>query len=444
MSKMITRLAGLAAALLLPGIAVAAEAAPPGVCHTGAWALSNGSRLVVQPSDAPNLRWRMLDGTSGKLFLTEGGKYEGGDGWSVSAPVTTRADFGACGQDRMTFARDGAPPVEGRRIALPTTPVTFASGKESLYGELVMPTSGKARAAVVLQYGSDNESAVWHNYVQYLLPQKDIAVFVFDKRGTGRSTGAFTGNFSIMADDMAAAVRAVRSRPEVADTPLGVMGESQGGWVAPLAARRTRVDFVVVSYGLAVSIVEEDRSEVEQSLAAWGPDVQAQGAAMHDAATKLLASGLTEGEAEMDRLKAASAGAPWRKDLGGDYTSVVAGLPPGGLDEVRWVVGLNFQIDYNPVPTLEELDVPMLWVLAGRDTDAPSEKTLNILRGLQATGSPIDVAVFPDADHGIIAVDAGGKRLGRTAPGYFELLGDWIAKQRLDGPHGDAVQLKRR
>jgi len=444
MSKMMTRLAGVAAALLLPTLALAAEAPPPGACYNGAYALADGSRFVIQPGDAPNLRWRMLDGTSGKLFPTGEGTYEGGDGWSVRTPVTVKVDFGACGADNVRFQRGAAPAVEGRRIAQPTTPITFASGDQTLYGELVMPASGKARAVVVLQYGSDKESAVANNFVQHLLPLKDIAVFVFDKRGTGRSTGAFTANFDIMADDMTAAVRAVRARPEARRLPLGVMGESQGGWVVPIVARKVKVDFVVVSYGLAVSIIEEDRSEVAQSLAAYGPEVQAQGQALHDAATKVVLSGMSEGVEDFERLKAASAGAPWRKGLGGDYTSLLAGLPPGGIGEVKWLAGLGFQLDYNPVPTLEDLRVPTLWVLAGKDTSAPHELTLNILRGLQATGSPIDVVVFPNADHGIIAVDAAGKRLGGAAPGYFDLLGDWITTRRLTKPYGDGVQYKRR
>lgn len=445
MNRTMPSLLAVVAALLAPGLAMAAEPAAEASCHSGAYALSDGKTLVVQPSDLPNLRWRMLDGTAGKLFPTGEGAYAGGEGWSVREPVNTRATFGACDAGLVRFERDGVP-AEGRRIALPTTPITVASGDLSLHGELVMPVGGKPKAVVVLQYGSGDESAVANNYVQNLLPLKDIAVFVFDKRGTGRSTGTYTANFGLMADDMAAAVRAVRARPELAGVPLGVMGESQGGWVAPLTATRAKVDFVVVSYGLAVSIIEEDRSEVEQSLVSrgYGPEVLAQGAALHDAATTVVDSGFAEGVDELERLKAASAGAPWREGLGGDYTGLLTSLTVEKMAEIKPMLSIGFDLHYDPLPTLEMLKVPVLWVLAGKDTEAPHEQTLAILRGLQATGSPIDVVVFPNADHGIIAVDAGGKRLGRTAPGYFELLGDWIGSWKLERPYGDAVEFKRR
>ncbi len=438
------KLAAAAAILLSSSLATAAEAPPPGLCHTGAWALSDGRKLVIQPSDAPNLRWRMLDGTSGKLFAgPTPGAYEGGEGWSVREPATTGVVFEACGHGRMTFERGGVAPVEGRKIALPTTPLTFVNGTETFYGELVMPAAGTPKAVVVLQYGSDNESAVWHNYVQHLLPLKDIAVFVFDKRGTGRSTGEYTIHFDDLAGDMAAAVRAVRARPELRGVPLGVMGESQGGWVAPLAARQVKVDFVVVSYGLAVSIAEEDRSEVEQGLLArgYGPDVLAKGQAMHDAATRVLATRFAEGVDELERLKAASKGEAWREGLGGDYTSLLSSMP---VEQVRGIFSFNYDLAYQPAPTLERLDVPTLWILAGKDTEAPHEKTLNILRGFQSSGSPIDVVVFPNADHGIIEVDADGKRLGRTAPGYFDLLGDWIGTWRLERGYGEGIAYRQR
>jgi len=44
---------------------------------------------------------------------------------------------------------------------------------------------------------------------------------------------------------------------------IGYQGGSQGGWVAPLAANRAHVDFVIVCFGLAVSVIDEDQQEVE-------------------------------------------------------------------------------------------------------------------------------------------------------------------------------------
>src|SRR5690606_21380975 len=193
------------------------------------------------------------------------------EGWAVRTPVTLRAGFGDCAGGQVRIERDGAPALEGRRIVLPTAPIRFRSAGNLLHGELVMPADGVApRAVVVLQYGGGRDSAVYNNWVQYLLAVHGIAAFVYDKPGTGRSEGEFNAHVGMLSDDLVAAVRAVRARPGLDGVPLGLMGESQGGWVAPLAATKTPVDFIVVSYGLAVSMLEEDRMEVAQGLRSRG------------------------------------------------------------------------------------------------------------------------------------------------------------------------------
>lgn len=432
-------LTAIAALVILPGPADAEEAPPGGACHFGAYRLADGTSLIIDSSDEPNLRYRRMDGVSGKLFRVSEGQYEGGMGWAVREPVAVRARFGACSDGRLTIQQGAEPEAEARRVALPTYPVTFLSGAERLYGELVLPAEGPPKAIVVLQYGSGRESAVYNNYVQHLLPLKGVAVFVFDKRGTGRSTGGYSADFPALADDMAAAIDAVRARPEVAGVPLGVMGESQGGWVAPLAADRRHVDFVVVSYGLAVSPIEEDRSEVAQSVRAFGPAALARAEALHDAATRVITSRFREGLPELERLKALNAGEPWIANLGGDYTGLLVATPAADIDKVRMAFDFPIDFTYEPGPVLAGLRTPSLWVLAGRDTEAPHEGTLAVLRKLQAQGSPVDIAIFPEADHGMIE-----REKGRISPGYYDLLADWIASRRLTRAYGDGQLIKRR
>ena len=433
------------------GIAVAGSAAAAETpdCRVGAYALADGQKVVITPSDEGNLRYRLLDGRSGKLFPTTAGGFEGGEGWAVREPVSTRVSFASCAEGRLEFRRNSRPAEAGRKIPLRISPLSFESQGEQLYGELVLPARGRPKAIVILQYGSGGDSAVLTNFVQYLLPLKDVGVLVFDKRGTGRSKGKLTGDFQRLADDMAAAVQAVRARPEAAGVPIGLMGESQGGWVVPITAEKAPVNFVVVSYGLAVSIAVEDRSEAIQSVRLRGYDEAAvtKAVALHDAATRVVKSRLREGGDEMERLKWAYRQEPWLAEVGGDYTSLLVTTPREGWEQFRPFLDLDFDLDYDPQPVLERSKTPMLWVLAGRDTEAPHEETKAILQRLQAAGKPIDLVVFPDADHGVIAVEDGPdgpKDAGRHSVGYFDLLGDWIGSRRLAGPYGKAEVLPRR
>lgn len=432
----------------LPFAAAAQEPLPPavhhdGACHSGAYAMADGSSLVISPKDAPDLRYRTLDGASGTLYPAGDGRYESGEGWSVRTPVALRVEFGACGAGTLRLRREGTAGIEGRRVPLPTTPVAFTSGDVTLYGELVLPAAVPPRAAVVLQYGSGRESAVVYNFLQHLLPLRGIAVFVFDKQGTGRSTGRYTADINTLADDMAAAAATVRGRAELRGVPLGLMGESQGGWVAPLAATRSPADFVVVSYGLAISMLEEDRQEVAQALAAggYGPQVLAAGDSLHVAAARVMVSRFGEGLEELERLAARYRAEPWFAAMGGDFTGRLVSTPAERMGEMRALFDFPYDLAYDPLPVIGRLAVPQLWLLAGDDTEAPHASTLANLRRLQDRGASLDVVVFPGADHGIIAVEQGpdGRRLaGRHAAGYFDRLIEWILRQ---GTRGDVPQI---
>jgi hypothetical protein len=96
---------------------------------------------------------------------------------------------------------------------------------------------------------------------------------------------------------------------------------------------------------------------------------------------------------------------------------------------------------YEPRPVIERVTVPMLWVLAGRDREAPSANTLAILREIQPLPGQLDIAMFPTAGHGILERDGdgpGARVLGHS-PGYFSLLVDWVRGQVAGRQYGTAV-----
>src|SRR5262249_35704301 len=61
-----------------------------------------------------------------------------------------------------------------------------------------------------------------------------------DKRGTGASTGEWqSAGLEEYADDLVAGIVAMSRRPDIDTTRVAVLGLSEGGWVAPLAASRS-------------------------------------------------------------------------------------------------------------------------------------------------------------------------------------------------------------
>lgn len=427
------RIIGAAAALFAGGAAIAV--APNETCHVGAYRLSDGRIVDVGPGDG-GLRWRDFDGLTGKLTAS-------GTAWTSTYGWTGRADgirvsFGPCPDGTIDFG--GTP---GRRIALETKEAEFVSHGVRLKGRLIMPARRAPAAIVVLLHGAERQSARDYDPLQRLLPAAGVGAFVYDKRGTGASGGAYTQDFSLLADDAVAALATARRLSAGRATRIGFQGPSQGGWVAPIAATRAPVDFVIVSFGLAVSVLDEDREAIafQMRQKGHGPAAIAKALEISDAAGAVFESGFTTGFERFETVRAKYRGEPWFKDVYGNFTHVFLGM---SIEELR-KAGPNFRwgtpFRYDPVPTLDRLATPQLWVLGGEDIDAPSGETMRRLERLMARGRPITVALYPTAEHGLTEFEttADGTRLStRYAEGYFRLMRDFARDGHICPPYGKA------
>jgi hypothetical protein len=415
------------------------QADPVGDCHIGVYRLADQSLVDIAPSDGNTLRWRRFDGTSGALHPGADGRWTSTGGWT-GRPDGKAIVLGACGSGAIRF--DG---LRGGRVRLDTTDVRFKGRGVDLAGRLVLP-EGRARTpVVVLVHGSEMDSARDFYFLQRLLPAAGVGVFVYDKRGTGGSGGQYSQDFDLLADDAVAAMREARRLAGGRAGRIGYFGTSQGGWVAPLAANRAPVDFVVVGYGLAVSVIEEDLQEValEMRLAGHGPEDTAKALEIARAAEAIMESGFTDGFAHFEALKAQYRSEPWYKDLHGNLTRFFLPLDEAALRQrgpalKAWGTPLR----YDPMPTLEADKTPQLWILGGDDLDAPSAETSRLILGLGAAGRPFTLALFPHAEHGLTEFETGtdGERLStRYAPGYFAMLRDYALTGRMGGRYGDST-----
>ena len=266
-----------------------ARAAETANCHIGTYRLSDGGIVDIAPSDGNSLRWRRFDGTSGAMT-------DKGDGlWTSSYGWTTRPDgksvhLSACGTGRISF--DGR---EGRRVRFDVKDTTFVSQGVTLVGRLVMPAGTGVVPIVILVHGAEHDSARQFNSLQRMLPAEQVGAFVYDKRGTGASGGSYTQDFDLLAEDAVAAMGEARRLAGRRTGRVGYQAGSQGGWVAPLAANREHVDFVIVCFGLAVSVIDEDQQEVEIEMRDKGhsPTDIASALEVARAAENVIASGFS-------------------------------------------------------------------------------------------------------------------------------------------------------
>ncbi|WP_187775612.1 alpha/beta hydrolase family protein [Luteimonas suaedae] len=440
----------IAAALLLGGCADRDATTPLPetiACQTGAWRMESGEILSLSPVDG-GLRYRLLDGRSGR-FETAGDdtQLSAPEGWREQGAMVATVAFEPCDAGRMRFRIDGGPSGKAEKIALLMQDTRFRSDDLTLRGRLVLPADSDAPVPLaVLAHGSERYSAVDIYPLQYLLPAQGVAVFVYDKRGTGGSEGEYTQDFHVLADDAVAALDEARRLAPDAFSRTGYVGGSQGGWIAPLAASRSRVDYAVAMFGLAEGALAEDREQVMNDLraAGHGEDVLAKAREVTDATALLMASGFTRGFDELDAVRRAYGDEAWFGDIRGEFTGRILEFP-GWLPQ--WVsrrIAMHYDVgtswDYEPLPVLAELDAPQLWIIAAEDREAPNAETLRRLRALQAQERPIDLAIFPETDHGIYEFTEkdGERTLLRHPEGYLRLLADWIAEPVLRGRYGTA------
>lgn len=230
MKRLATTLALLVTLLSAPAVAQTA-------CQPGTYAAPDGDFVVLVPLPsipAPGLRYLFRDGRRGATS-------------DADAPLL-------CGTGEVSVQARAWKPVAFRE-----TPTTFDSVGTKMSGVLIEPpTIDPKRPLVVMVHGSERTSPIGGVY-GYAMAAQGIAVFVYDKRGTGGSEGQYTQNFELLAADAAHALDQARSMTTGRVGRAGFFGGSQGGWVAPRAATLTKADFVAVGFGLVASPIEEDR-----------------------------------------------------------------------------------------------------------------------------------------------------------------------------------------
>jgi dienelactone hydrolase len=423
-------------------VAVDAKAGVADDCRLGTYRFSDGEIVDIARSEGDTFRWRKFDGTTGVLHKKDDGSWTSTLGWT-DRPDGHTASFTRCATGEIEL--DGN---KAHRIPFDVTDTTFEGrGRVKLSGRLVLPKSNDPVPIVILIHGAERESARDWYALQRLLPAENIGAFVYDKRGTGGSEGKYTQDFDTLADDAVAAMREAKRIAGTRCARIGYQGGSQGGWIAPLAATHAPVDFVIVSFGLAVSVIDEDQEEValEMRLKGHSQEEISKALEVASAAEAVFESGFTKGFERFDAVRAKYRNEPWYKDLHGNYTHFFLPYTEGELRQKGkdFIWGTPFR--YDPMPTLRAVEAQQLWILGEDDLEAPSAETSRRIKALIAKGKPITLALFPHAEHGMTEYElaSNGERVStRYAPGYFAIMRDYARDGRLSASYGSSVVIK--
>ena len=319
---------------------------------------------------------------------------------------------------RADMPGQGSRSAAGREIA--THAVRFQNEGVTLAGEVLLPASEHPVPAVVLIHGSgpSDRSQTWASAFARGLAELGIAVLLPDKRGSGESGGEWkTASFEVLADDAIAGIGALERIEEVDGRRIGVLGLSQGGHIAPLAASRTpRIAFVVDVAGSAVPMTDQVIDEVEKLAEREGfrPEQIDRVDALHRMAIRygLTGEGWDEYEAALT--------AALESDLAGH--GVVEPFP---RTPEHWVWSWARVVgDYDPLPYWEALEVPGLVVYGGQDTQIHvAESVARLLGAASDRPTELTLAVFAQAGHGL---SEQRKHEYRIRPDALSLISSWI------------------
>ena len=300
----------------------------------------------------------------------------------------------------------------------------FSSNGTMIRGTLFAPSGRGPFPAVVLIHGAAPTSRKeYGEYVRELL-LRDIAVFVYDKRGFGHSGGdMWVAGFRDLAYDAIYAAQKIGESPNIDAQKVGFLGFNQGGRVAEYADSLSDVPAFIVSISAPpVSPKEQSEYFVNQLVAdeSGSEDVAGRFNRFMDAylsyvrnrdnfnRVKELRDSIVKA-GDMEYLK--------KQFRLSDFEYIVApdSLPSWKNTRLNPSAREYF---YNPFPQVRRTATPHLFVFGGRDAINPIMLGAQRLQPLIKEGK-VDLKSYLEADHNI--------REGQRFPkGYFDDLAQWI------------------
>lgn len=337
-----------------------------------------------------------------------------------------------------------------------TEDITFENSQVgiTLAGTLTLPSAQGDFPVAILISGSGpqnrDEEIAGHKPFLIIadhLTKQGIAVLRFDDRGVGQSTGEFrTATTADFASDVASAIKYVKSRKEINDNKIGLIGHSEGGMVAPLVAFESEdVSFMVMLAGPGIDLVKLMLMQQELIAKAYGiseDDINKYILPVHKKAYHMITT-----YSENTALKAEL------KDLINEsYDKIKEAYDKSSADamisDLTKEEAISMQVDewssewyryflkYDPAPILEKVSCPVLALNGDKDLQVtPKENLYAIESALRRGGNTnVTVKVLPNLNHLFQNCETGSPEeydeIDETfSPVALREISDWILVQ---------------
>ena len=328
------------------------------------------------------------------------------DGDRIAGPFTQSGKEFEFELTRGTSERPRRPQDPKPPFPYSSEDVIFKNGDVTLAGTLTIPAGDGPFPAVVLLTGSGpqnrDEELFNHRPFHVIadhLARSGVAVLRTDDRGVGGSTGdIMQSTTSDFADDALTAVRFLRGRETIAPDRIGLLGHSEGGLSAPLAASRSRdVAFLVLLAAPGVPTPELLALQVERITRATGePPERVQ---EHVALNKQLTAAAMRGDSDAAReliRRQNELMPPESRPTGGDLERMVQ----ANIDQLFTPWFQSF-LQLDPRQALRKVTVPVLALNGTLDLQVVATQNLPAVAAALAQAGNRDVTVhsLPGLNH---------------------------------------------
>jgi len=251
---------------------------------------------------------------------------------------------------------------------------------------LTLPPGAGPFPAAAMVHGSGaqtrSEFQVFAAYLELL----GVAVLADDKRGVGQSLGSYPGalatnsTIEVLARDAQVEARFLAKVPHIDPTRVGLLGDSQAGWIIPYAA-------------------------AHEPAVRW--------------AAPIVGPTVTVGQSDF-----------WA-GLAGQSESPPSGSQSEMLKQTRAAGSFGF----DPRPWLAKLTIPVFWTFGSDDRNVPTVLCVEALEALKP-GHDFSWVILPTT-HTPIVLPTGLLSSLRDSPGFhpdfFTAIGNWLGSRGMAG-----------
>jgi len=259
----------------------------------------------------------------------------------------------------LIFNEKGSPHFEAPSLSeIDYSEVFFTNENNELKlaGMLMVPDGEAPFPTVVVIQGSgpsfrDNG---WYLSIVKHLQENGIAVLIPDKRGCEKSEGEWIGaSFDELANDAISAIEFIKTQDRFEYSYIGLVGMSQGGWIAPVAENKSDdVSFIASLSGATVITDEQLLHEEIHTISKY----------------------------------------TWPF-----IAKLIAPITTNRLQKMEY---LRSYVGFDPIPYLKEVEVPVFYAFGEDDKYVPVRASIERLK--ENDLNDFEIKTYPNGGHALV------------------------------------------